>query len=215
MELQDEQSKLRPRLADALARMTTATDQAEKNAWGAKKYRLEARLRVLNDEIKRLNFLVNNAYSSATIMAAAREALAPHDYERLVTRIRAVQSAAEYADATDTKQRKTDRQTEWLLTKPNPLACYQCLLRYGGGHWIEAVVANDVWERISPTGNEGGILCINCMADRLQRLGLHDVPVKLTAGPLIAQGIETRSAIDAKRRGPEGESPVAKPCAQK
>jgi len=31
---------------------------------------------------------------------------------------------------------------------------------------------------------------------------------------MTAQQIETRSAIDAKRRGPKGESPVAKPCAQ-
>jgi hypothetical protein len=32
---------------------------------------------------------------------------------------------------------------------------------------------------------------------------------------LAAQGIETRSAIDPKGRGPEDESPVAKPCARK
>jgi hypothetical protein len=30
----------------------------------------------------------------------------------------------------------------------------------------------------------------------------------------LAQGIDTRSAIDAQRRGPKGESPVAKPCAR-
>lgn len=31
---------------------------------------------------------------------------------------------------------------------------------------------------------------------------------------LTAQGIETRSATDAERRGPKGESPVAKRIAQ-
>lgn len=74
----------------------------------------------------------------------------------------------------------------WLLKKPSPLSCYQCRLPYSGEHWVEAVVEDGVWAKISPTGNEGGILCINCMAERLNRLGLRDVPVKITAGPMTA-----------------------------
>jgi hypothetical protein len=87
-----------------------------------------------------------------------------------------------------------DEEREWLLPRPDGvLSCYQCRLPYGGDHWVEAVVEHDVWAKISPTGNEGGILCINCMANRLHRLGIYDVPVKLTAGPFTtppAQGDE-------------------------
>lgn len=63
------------------------------------------------------------------------------------------------------------------------LACYGCGLPYAGEHWVEAVVPHDVWAQISPSGDEGGILCINCMAGELVGLGMTDVPVKLTAGP--------------------------------
>jgi len=66
---------------------------------------------------------------------------------------------------------------------PKPVVCYDCGLPYGGDHWVEAVVPHDVWALISPSGNEGGILCINCMAARLARLGVEDVPLKITAGP--------------------------------
>lgn len=62
--------------------------------------------------------------------------------------------------------------------------CYDCGLTYGGAGWIEAVVPNDIWARISPTGDEGGLLCINCIASRCASLGLEGVPVMLAAGPL-------------------------------
>ncbi len=64
------------------------------------------------------------------------------------------------------------------------ISCYDCHLPYEDPCWIEAVVSNDVWALISPTGDEGGILCIGCMAKRLVKIGLADVPVILTAGPL-------------------------------
>jgi hypothetical protein len=70
----------------------------------------------------------------------------------------------------------------------NPLAvgCYDCGKRYGGPDWIEAVVPHDIWAQISPTRDEGGLLCINCMARRCVNAGLQDVPVQLTAGPFKA-----------------------------
>lgn len=63
------------------------------------------------------------------------------------------------------------------------LACYDCELVYAGDHWIEAVVPDDIWLKISPSRGEGGILCINCMAKRCVNLGLKNVPIKITAGP--------------------------------
>lgn len=63
------------------------------------------------------------------------------------------------------------------------LTCRGCGFRYGEDGWIEAVIPDDIWVRISPTGDEGGILCIVCMGAALDAIGLSDVPVKLTAGP--------------------------------
>lgn len=66
------------------------------------------------------------------------------------------------------------------------LSCYDCGLPYAGEHWVEAVVPDDIWNNhLSPNRNEGGILCINCMAARAVAEGLSGIPVKLTAGPFV------------------------------
>lgn len=88
----------------------------------------------------------------------------------------------------------------WILPKPSPLACYQCELPYSGEHWVEAVVADDVWQRISPSGNSGGILCVNCMAGRLHHLGLAEVEVKLTAGPFRDSHSQLERVTEALER---------------
>lgn len=67
-----------------------------------------------------------------------------------------------------------------------PLGCHDCGRAYGGLGWIEAVIPHETWAMISPSGDEGGILCIQCMATRLDRLQIENVSVKLTSGPMIA-----------------------------
>ena len=59
------------------------------------------------------------------------------------------------------------------------MECYDCGLEYGGESWIEAIVPDDVWLEISPTGSFGGILCISCIVKRLWQLGYNQdsVPV--------------------------------------
>lgn len=63
------------------------------------------------------------------------------------------------------------------------LGCFDCGLLYGGPGWCDTHVPSDVWTKISPTGNEGGILCLTCMARRIEALGLDDVPLMVTSGP--------------------------------
>ena len=46
--------------------------------------------------------------------------------------------------------------------------CYDC----GEPYWMDAAVPNDVWARISPTGDEGGILCLRCIDRRCAALGI-------------------------------------------
>ena len=55
--------------------------------------------------------------------------------------------------------------------------CYDCGLDYGDLGWVEAVIPDKVWNEISPTGNQGGILCITCISRRLVKKGFKNVPV--------------------------------------
>jgi len=62
--------------------------------------------------------------------------------------------------------------------------CYDCGLEYGGFEWADVVVSDGVWEKINPSENKGGgLLCFNCMSGRLTRLGLSNIPLKITSGP--------------------------------
>lgn len=68
------------------------------------------------------------------------------------------------------------------------IGCYDCGLAYGSEGWIEAIIPNEVWRAISPTGDEGGILCITCIARRLRRRGYdHKVRVNLCGTELLRQ----------------------------
>lgn len=47
-------------------------------------------------------------------------------------------------------------------------ACYDCHAPYGS--WPDFYVEPEVWLKHGPTGHEGGLLCLNCFA---QRLAVH------------------------------------------
>jgi hypothetical protein len=46
------------------------------------------------------------------------------------------------------------------------------------------IIPLGAWERISPTGDEGGTLCVNCIAGRLEAAGIRDVPGAFMSGPI-------------------------------
>jgi len=59
------------------------------------------------------------------------------------------------------------------------VGCYDCGMPYGEDGWIEAIIPDALWREISPTHDDGGILCISCISKRLSRAGLQWVPVWL------------------------------------
>jgi hypothetical protein len=63
------------------------------------------------------------------------------------------------------------------------LACHDCGLLYSDPGWCDCHIPDDTWLRISPTGHEGGVLCISCIARRLVENGIEGVPLKVTSGP--------------------------------
>lgn len=76
--------------------------------------------------------------------------------------------------------------------------CAECGLPYGEDSWVEAVIPDSVWEKISPTCDAGGLLCIACMAKRLRAIGLDQktVPVWLCGTePLVALPEDGKAAM--------------------
>jgi len=84
----------------------------------------------------------------------------------------------------------------------NKVFCHDCGLQYGGDAWIEAVVPDQIWDQIRPTGSSKGcgILCVSCIARRLRILGMKDVPVWFCGTePLIAVGGDPSDRLDLLR----------------
>jgi hypothetical protein len=67
-------------------------------------------------------------------------------------------------------------------------SCYDCGRRYGNEHGFpDLVVSNETWIMISPTGDEGGLLCPSCMCRRAADLGIENAPAKFMSGPFCVQ----------------------------
>ena len=65
--------------------------------------------------------------------------------------------------------------------------CHDCARPYGDEHGFpDLVVSNAVWRRISPTGDEGGLLCPSCICARLHKTGISDVEGSFMSGPIRA-----------------------------
>lgn len=93
--------------------------------------------------------------------------------------------------------------TPQAVTNPLP-ACADCGALYGGPGWCDVVVPNDVWRIISPTGDEGGLLCFGCIARRCEIWDLGDIPYSITSGPFERDRVTPcaecgRSAFRAQR----------------
>jgi hypothetical protein len=50
--------------------------------------------------------------------------------------------------------------------------CYDCGLPYDDDGFCDVVVPHDVWAKISPTGDEGGLLCPTCIVRAAHRAGV-------------------------------------------
>ena len=62
--------------------------------------------------------------------------------------------------------------------------CLDCGRKYGDEYGFpDLVVPHDVWAKISPTGDSGGLLCPSCMCRRAADAGLSEVPAVFRSGP--------------------------------
>ncbi len=61
--------------------------------------------------------------------------------------------------------------------------CARCMCPYGAFGFHDMIVPDDVWAQISPSGNEGGLLCPTCILAAMDDLKLKEVPVWFASGP--------------------------------
>lgn len=62
--------------------------------------------------------------------------------------------------------------------------CFDCGRRYGDEFGFpDLVIPNEDWKRISPSGDEGGLLCPSCICHRLDDAGIKTTGT-FTSGPL-------------------------------
>ena len=66
--------------------------------------------------------------------------------------------------------------------------CYDCGLSYDDDGFPDLVLPNDTWAAISPTGDEGGMLCPSCICRRLAQGGFQDVPAVFRSGSCCVYG---------------------------
>lgn len=51
--------------------------------------------------------------------------------------------------------------------------CFDCERPYGSEYGFpDLIIPLDTWKRISPTGDEGGLLCPSCICARLYKAGI-------------------------------------------
>jgi hypothetical protein len=75
-----------------------------------------------------------------------------------------------------------------MIQPPSPPAsCQGCGLEYSDPGFADLVVPDGVWEKISPTGNHGGLLCPTCMVRRAEQRGLQNVRAVFRSGPFCVR----------------------------
>ena len=61
--------------------------------------------------------------------------------------------------------------------------CADCKLPYGDPGFADLVVDDYVWKQISPTKDEGGLLCPTCIVRAAARIGIEDPTARFASGP--------------------------------
>lgn len=61
--------------------------------------------------------------------------------------------------------------------------CVRCDCPYGSHGFHDLIVPDNIWKQISPTGDDGGLLCPTCIIAAMEDLGLKGIPVYFASGP--------------------------------
>ena len=71
-----------------------------------------------------------------------------------------------------------------MTDEPSKGACLDCKRRYGDEYGFpDMLVADEVWEKINPGSNGGGLLCPSCINARAHRVGIENAGMAFMSGP--------------------------------
>jgi len=74
-------------------------------------------------------------------------------------------------------------------------ACEDCARLYGDEHGFpDLIIPYSVWKEISPTGDDGGLLCPSCICRRLHAKGIK-CEGSFMSGPIVSVSSATMSAL--------------------
>ena len=114
-----------------------------------------------------------------------RETIAYHQRRTEAIGLVADKLRAALADTADAPPEVTEEMAEL-----HEISCYDCGRPYSDGGFPDLVLPNDTWTAISPTGDEGGMLCPSCICKRLADRGFEKVPAVFRSGPCCVHSEE-------------------------
>ena len=94
--------------------------------------------------------------------------------------------------------RRMKRKFPYKLGRKQPptVGCEDCGRPYGDAHGFpDLVIPNEIWRQISPSGDEGGLLCPSCICKRLYDKGISNVSGSFMSGPIRSVDEVTMHAL--------------------
>lgn len=68
---------------------------------------------------------------------------------------------------------------------PLSARCFDCFRLYGDQDGFpDLIIPDEAWRKISPTGDDGGLLCPSCICARLHLAGMRNVYGAFMSGPV-------------------------------
>ena len=127
-------------------------------------------------------------------------------------------------------------EAEWLAIRESiatpdaeepGVYCDDCGREYGDEHGFpDLVVPHDAWATISPTGDEGGLLCPSCLCKRAHDAGLQNIAARLadaqrkvervrdTCRKVLQRRAKLSAAARESRPASGGRDPANEVCAK-
>jgi hypothetical protein len=78
------------------------------------------------------------------------------------------------------------------------MGCHDCNRPYGNEHGFpDLIIPYEIWKQITPTSDDGGLLCPSCICKRLHDGGFSRIPAAFMSGPILSV---TEATMNALRR---------------
>ena len=96
---------------------------------------------------------------------------------------------------TETQKPKMENRKSKRSLTPLKVGCFDCGRRYGNEYGFpDLIIPFRIWQRISPTGDDGGLLCPSCICKRLCDAGIR-CEGAFMSGPIMSVSAVTMDLL--------------------